>query len=1050
MPASTVVTSENTSTRLLLALAQDTFHGRNVAHSWGTASDGVDVWTFPVGTTSASVSGGTGQLTGAASNTIGFLGSQTIADGEMRVRVSSSTSSSSLMAVLRATSANTYYRGGIDASGQVSIQKVVGGALSDLVSLSLSWTASTNYWLHFRVQGSVLALSVWQDGGGSEPAFQITVFDTDITGAGQFGIRAKPSSTTATLSFDSLVVWASFPFPVMTTTTTRLALSANRQADLSLRLRALARTLPQVPMRLVLQLLANLLYRDTPSRLALSATRKQDTHTHLSFFTARLLSLGQRVALLARTGADTALRFFVSSPSVAEWTNLWSRVRLAQAQDSFANRTTSSGWGNASDSQNTWTINGTITSYVSQGWGQFTGNNAGVTAFLGSHTLADAQMRVLVGGSNADATMQAVLRATATGTYYRGGLDGNDVISLVRTVGGVPTTLASAPYTWDPMIAYWIRFRVEGTSLLLKVWPEGWDEPPGWMLTCTDSAIVGAGQVGVRSKTGSSTDINYFTSVVVTGANNPLSVFDDLAAFLRLRAIRAKDQTQRLALAADRSQSLSSRIRAQASRAKDATSRLLVSAGTNTWFKSVGGRLVLAVLSKMDLGTRMSVLPGRQFFLALRTSLIALSPRDLMSRVSLVVSALKTSAGRESSTRVRTAVVQDTFVRPNRSGGWGPSPPDGRAWSFVNPLALSIASNSAVMTGRGGGGDTLALLTLPATLSAAQAQASQVTLSDDESIMPTGLSTANVEVVALLSMSNPGSSTTRADASGVVVRAATTTTYYRAGFLTTGAFALSKVIAGAVTDLATLPAVNPVAGTRYWIRLRAIGPLLAARYWQDGGGSEPSTWQLAAFETDIPDGGHVGLRMKMTTSTSATISCFSFVACDSTPSFPMFPLLMRLRMSALALKGTAIRMNLVPLLSFQLKDLKSRLTVYTGHLASVVARLRMSALVRDDAMGRMALRAFSLYGLGTRLLYAYSSTLYSPLRLAVAASTQLGYAVRMALSSLIGGLDTGLRTRIGATGQTDWGARFALFAPTPPPLSTPPPADRKSTRLNSS
>src|SRR5579884_4208538 len=195
MPASTVVTSENTSTRLLLALAQDTFHGRNVAHSWGTASDGVDVWTFPVGTTTQSVSGGTGQLTGAASNTIGFMGSQTITDGEMRVRISSSTSSSSMMAVLRATSSSTYYRGGIDASGQVSIQKVVSGTVSDLVTTSLSWTASTNYWLHFRVQGSVLALSVWQDGTTEPASFQSIVFDTDITGAGQVGIRGKPSST---------------------------------------------------------------------------------------------------------------------------------------------------------------------------------------------------------------------------------------------------------------------------------------------------------------------------------------------------------------------------------------------------------------------------------------------------------------------------------------------------------------------------------------------------------------------------------------------------------------------------------------------------------------------------------------------------------------------------------------------------------------------------------------------------------------------------------------------------------------------------------------
>lgn len=85
--------------------------------------------------------------------------------------------------------------------------------------------------------------------------------------------------------------------------------------------------------------------------------------------------------------------------------------------------------------------------------------------------------------------------AGATGyvAYFRPGLDR---VEINRFLNGAWMFVASAPFPNDPGAWYWMRFRAEGTSLLLRTWADGQPEPAGWTVTAADTGIP-AGTVGL-------------------------------------------------------------------------------------------------------------------------------------------------------------------------------------------------------------------------------------------------------------------------------------------------------------------------------------------------------------------------------------------------------------------------------------------------------------------------------------------------------------------------------------------------------------------------
>jgi hypothetical protein len=69
---------------------------------------------------------------------------------------------------------------------------------------------------------------------------------------------------------------------------------------------------------------------------------------------------------------------------------------------------------------------------------------------------------------------------------------------------------------------YYIRLRVNGTTLSAKVWKDGFDEPSAWTATATDSSVTAAGWTGIGNQVPTGTrDIDWF-SVGTNGDTAPL------------------------------------------------------------------------------------------------------------------------------------------------------------------------------------------------------------------------------------------------------------------------------------------------------------------------------------------------------------------------------------------------------------------------------------------------------------------------------------------------------------------------------------------------
>lgn len=75
--------------------------------------------------------------------------------------------------------------------------------------------------------------------------------------------------------------------------------------------------------------------------------------------------------------------------------------------------------------------------------------------------------------------------------------DDDNTVLLRKYISGAVTTINSFSHTLSDDEWYWIRFRVSGSSLKVKVWDEGTTEPASWDLEETDSSITGSGWAGV-------------------------------------------------------------------------------------------------------------------------------------------------------------------------------------------------------------------------------------------------------------------------------------------------------------------------------------------------------------------------------------------------------------------------------------------------------------------------------------------------------------------------------------------------------------------------
>jgi hypothetical protein len=181
-------------------------------------------------------------------------------------------------------------------------------------------------------------------------------------------------------------------------------------------------------------------------------------------------------------------------------------------RDTFT-RTVASGWGTADTGQVWSVIQGTTADFSVDG-----------TRGLHTHTAIGAFHTTSAEYSSPDATMRAnwsinqvpagngmdihyTLRTLNPTNFYSARIfvaaGGAIQLTLRKVVGGVESALATLAtgLTYTANTVYTVRFAVQGTSLMAKVWLASGTEPAAWQVTAVDTDLTLPGRVGFRSLT---------------------------------------------------------------------------------------------------------------------------------------------------------------------------------------------------------------------------------------------------------------------------------------------------------------------------------------------------------------------------------------------------------------------------------------------------------------------------------------------------------------------------------------------------------------------
>lgn len=199
-------------------------------------------------------------------------------------------------------------------------------------------------------------------------------------------------------------------------------------------------------------------------------------------------------SMTANAGMSASAQVLAAASLVAS--SALTQAGVTLGTDTFAGRTVASGWGNGSDGT-AWVADGTTDFSVSAGEGRIT-YNAGANYFprYGTGTAIDQEQlcRFTPGGAND--TIGFILRqVNGSNLYFARVVSG--VLTLSKKAAGVSSNLVTTAYPLTGGQAYWMRARIQGTSLAVKIWLDGAGEPSAWTLATTDSDVSAAGVYGL-------------------------------------------------------------------------------------------------------------------------------------------------------------------------------------------------------------------------------------------------------------------------------------------------------------------------------------------------------------------------------------------------------------------------------------------------------------------------------------------------------------------------------------------------------------------------
>lgn len=100
-------------------------------------------------------------------------------------------------------------------------------------------------------------------------------------------------------------------------------------------------------------------------------------------------------------------------------------------------------------------------------------------------------------------------------------------VNLFKYVNGVSTGIGTVNVTLSTSGYYWIRFKLSGTSLKVKLWEYDQVEPYHWILDDTDSDISSGGWIGISSYAISDSYCYYFAATDVGNVTFPVAYKQD-------------------------------------------------------------------------------------------------------------------------------------------------------------------------------------------------------------------------------------------------------------------------------------------------------------------------------------------------------------------------------------------------------------------------------------------------------------------------------------------------------------------------------------------
>ena len=459
-------------------------------------------WTVSNGSTaSTDVQGGGGRMSfqnvsGARAQAIATMPRQADSDTMASFRYSSTAARGYFYLLARASgdwaggyASASYFVQITNDITNVQLWKSQAGTTTSLGSLAGVATITTaKQWVRFRVQGNTVSVKVWTDGTAEPANWELTATDSSITSPGvvqTMWVRGGTATASRDVILDDISVAASVQAPVAPSGLAATAVSSSA---------------------------IDLAWADNASNETGYTVERSPDGAAWTVVTSALpaAATSYRDAGLS---ASTAYSYRVKATNAAggsPYSNVATATTASPASALFAESFPGPN-GSSWDAGRWTTSNGTTASTdVQSGSGRMSFQNvSGARAQAVATMTPQSNTETLMSFkySSAATRGQLYLFARASGDWVSGfpnasyliQITGDTTVQMLKSQAGATTTLASQAGVASVSTAkQWVRYRVQGSTLSVKVWTDGTAEPANWELSTTDASITSQGVLQVK------------------------------------------------------------------------------------------------------------------------------------------------------------------------------------------------------------------------------------------------------------------------------------------------------------------------------------------------------------------------------------------------------------------------------------------------------------------------------------------------------------------------------------------------------------------------